>query len=59
MVPKFNHLVIFGMSWFAEFNPRIDWHNCSVQLDLDNKQHTLIAAQTDDSYSGIDFCTAD
>ena len=59
MVPKFNHLAIFGMSWFAEFNSQTDWHNCSVQLDLDEKQHTVIAAYTADSFFGIDLFIAD
>ena len=59
MVPKLNHPVIFGMSWFAKFNPQIDWHNHSVQLDLYDKQHTVIASYAADSFSGIDLCTAD
>ena len=59
VVPKLNHPVIFGMSWLAEFNPQIDWHTRSVQLDLDDKQHTVIAAHAADSFSGIELCTAD
>ena len=47
------------MSWFVEFNPQIDWHNHSVWLDLDDEQYIVIAAHTDDSFSGIDLCTAD
>ena len=47
------------MSWFAEFNPQIVWHNYSVKLDLDNNQHTIIAVYNADSFSGIDLCTAD
>ena len=37
VVPKLNHPVIFGISWFAEFNPHIDWYNHSIQLDLDEE----------------------
>ena len=59
MVPKLNHPVIFGMSWFAKFNLQIDWHSHSVHLDLDDKQHTIIAAYAADSFSGIDLCIAD
>ena len=59
MVPKLNHPVIFGMSWFAEFNPQIDWHNHSLQQDLDAEQHSVNAVYTADSCSGIDLCTAD
>ena len=42
VVPKLSHLVIFGMSWSTEFNPQIDWHNHSVQLDLDAEKYTLM-----------------
>ena len=59
VVLKLNHPVIFGMSWFTEFNPQINWHNHSVQLDLDDKQYNVIAAHAADSFSGIDLCTAD
>ena len=59
MIPKLNHPVIFGISWFAEFNPQIDWHNHSVQLDLDAEQFTVNAAHNADSCSGIYLCTAD
>ena len=59
VVPKIDHPVIFGMSWFTEFNPQIDWHNYSVQLDLDDKQFTVIAAHSADSFSGIDIYTTD
>ena len=48
MVPKLNHLVVFGMSLFAELNPQIDWHNCSIQLDLDAELHTVNAAHAVD-----------
>ena len=58
MVPKLSHLVIFGISCFAEFNPQIDWHSHFVSLDLDAEQHIVIAAHTADSFSGIDLCTA-
>ena len=59
MVPKLNHPVIFGISWFAEFNPQIDWHNHSVRLNLDAEDHTVIAANTADSCLNIDLCAAD
>ena len=59
MVPKLNHPVIFGMPWFIELNPQIDWHNCSVRLDLDTKQCKIIAAHAANSFSGIYFYTAD
>ena len=59
MVPKLNHPVIFGISWFAEFNPQIDWHNRSLQLDLDAEQHTVNATQSFDSCSGIEICTSE
>ena len=58
MVPKLNHPVIYGISWFAKFNPQIDWHNHSVQLDLDDEKNTVIAEHTDNSFSGIELCTA-
>ena len=45
------------MSLFAEFNPQIDWHQHSFQLDLDAEQHTVKAAHTADSCSVIDLCT--
>ena len=57
MVPKLNHLVIFGISWLAEFNPQIDWRNHSVQLNLNDEEHTVIASHAADSFSGIDLCT--
>ena len=47
------------MSWFAEFNPQINWHNCSVSLDLDAEKYIVIAAHAADSFYGIDLCTAD
>ena len=47
------------MSWFAEFNPQIDWHNRSIELDLDDKQHTIIAAHSVDSFSDIELCASD
>ena len=59
MVPKLNHPVIFGISWFTEFNPQIDWHNHYIQLDLDAEQHTVNTARTADSCSSIDLCTVD
>ena len=43
MVPKLGHPMIFGKSWFAEFNPQINWSNCSVILNLDRKQYYIIA----------------
>ena len=59
VVPKLNHPEIFGISWFAELNPQIDWYTHSVQLDLDDEQHTVIAAHADDSYSSIELYTAE
>ena len=47
------------MSWFAAFNPQIDLHNYSVQLNLDDEQYIVIAAYTADSFSGIDLYTTD
>ena len=59
MVPKLNHPVIFDISWFAEFNPQIDWHNHSISLHLDAEQHTVISTHAADSFSSIDLCIAD
>ena len=59
VVPKLNYPVIFGISWFAEFNSQIDWHNHSAQLDLDAEQYTANVACTADLCSCIDLCTAD
>ena len=47
------------MSWFAEFNPQIDWYNPSTSLDLDAEQYTVISIHTTDSFPGIDLCNAD
>ena len=46
------------MSWFAEFNPQIDWYNHSVSLALNAKQCTVIAVYAAYSFSGIDLYTA-
>ena len=51
--------MIFDMSWFAEFNPQIDWYNHSISLDLDAEQYTIISTCDVDSFSGIAFCTAE
>ena len=45
------------MSWFAEFNPRIDYYNHSVSLDLDTEQLTVITTHAADLFSVTDLCT--
>ena len=37
VVPKLNHLEIFGISSFAKYNPQTDWYKHSVSLDLDTE----------------------
>ena len=56
VVLKLNHLEVFGISWFAEFNPQIDWHNHSESLDLDENQCTVVAKHTANSFAGINLC---
>ena len=58
MVRKLKHPVIFGMSWFAEFHPQIDWQNRFISLDLDAEQYTVIATCAADLFSGIDLCNS-
>ena len=47
------------MSWFTEFNLQIDWHNHCVQLDLEDKQHTVIAEYVSNSFPRIELYTGD
>ena len=47
VVPKLNHPIIFGMAWFAEFNPVIDWHQRTVTLNLADALHTVHAPCAD------------
>ena len=35
VVPRLNHGVILGMTWFSRFNPSIDWSKRRVMLDID------------------------
>ena len=46
IVHKLNQPEIFGISWFAEFNPQIDWLNHSVSLGLDVEKHTIVSIYT-------------
>ena len=57
--PKVNHPVIFGISWFAEFNPQADWHNHSISLNLDEAQQTVVLIIAAHSFDGIDLYNAD